>query len=73
MSDDEKRKAEIRTGLGLLGVTPEAMRRLGLRAVILADGIEEASDLMDEDEMILIGQCGNDYLIAEMSDEGGEG
>lgn len=78
MSNLEKRKAEVRLALEALGVCPAAFSRLGLRAVLMVEGVDEVADLMKEDVMFVLGQCGTGYLLAEfekaeVDEEGGEG
>ena len=78
MSGLEKRKAETRKALEALGLCPAAFSRLGLRAVFLVDGIDEAYQHLQDAEFLMVGQEGKSYLLAELDvredeEEGGEG
>lgn len=75
MSGLEKRKAETRRALEAMGLCPEAFSRLGLRAVFLVEGIDEAYQHLQEEEFLMVRQEGRSYLMAEMdrrNDDGDE-
>lgn len=73
MSGLEKRKAETRKALEALGLCPAAFARLGLRAVFLVEGIDETYQHLADAEMMVVGQEGKSYLLAELEPREDEG
>jgi hypothetical protein len=72
MEVNERRTEEARAGLGALGVSAEVFGKLGLRRLLIEDGVEAAAVHLREGEAFLVGQSGKKYLIAELA-PGGKG